>query len=80
MASAILAALEAQVKATTDVEASAVLALDGVAARIQIAVDAAVANGATSEELAPVQAEVDALKASSDSLAAAVAANTGPQA
>jgi hypothetical protein len=72
----ILDDLKVQVTATTDVEASAVVALNGVAARIQAAVDAAIAGGATAEQLAPVQAEVDALKASSDALAAAVVANT----
>ncbi len=72
----ILDALAAQVKANTDAEASAVLLINGIAARIQTAVDAAVAGGATAAELAPVQAEVDALKKSSDDLAAAVIANT----
>ena len=76
MANPVLAALEAQVAENTAVEASAVIALNGVAARIQAAVDAALANGATAEELAPVQAEVDALNASAVALAAAVAANT----
>jgi hypothetical protein len=51
---------------------SATVALNGVAARIQAAVDAAIANGATAAELAPVQDEVNALKASSDALAQAV--------
>jgi hypothetical protein len=37
---------------------------------------AALVNGATAEELAPVQAEVDALRASSDDLTAAVSENT----
>lgn len=76
MSNPVLAALEAQVAENVSVEQSAVIALNGVAARIQAAVDAALANGATAEELAPVQAEVDALNASADALAAAVAANT----
>ncbi len=75
MANPVLDTLKAQVDATVGVEASAVAALNGVAARIQAAVDAALANGATEAELAPVQAEVDALKASADALAAAVASN-----
>jgi len=78
MANPILDQLAAQVQANTDVEASAVIALNGVAARIQAAVDAALANGATAAELAPVQAEVDGLNASATALAAAVAANTAP--
>lgn len=82
MTSPILAALQAQVKAATDAEDAATLALNGVADRIQAAVNAALENGATAEELAPVQGEVDALKASTDALAAAVVAGTpaGPSA
>lgn len=72
----VLDDLKAQVDATVGAEQSAVVALNGVAARIQAAVDAAIANGATAEQLAPVQDEVNALKASSDALAAAVAANS----
>ncbi len=55
---------------------SAITLINGIAARIQAAVDAAIANGATAEELAPVQAEADALSAKADDLAAAVAANS----
>ncbi len=76
MANQILADLQAQVKAATDAEDSATLLINGFAARLQAAVDAAIANGATAEELAPVQDEVNALKASSDALSAAVVANT----
>lgn len=76
MANSILDALAAQVKAATDAEDSATLLINGIAARIQAAVDAAIAGGATAAELAPVQAEVDALKVSSDALSAAVVANT----
>jgi hypothetical protein len=50
--------------------------INGFAARVQAAVDQAIANGASAAELAPVQAEVDALKAASDALSQAVAANT----
>lgn len=76
MASQILADLEAQVKASTEVEASATLLINGLAARIQAAIDKALANGASAAELAPVQAEVAALKSSAQSLSDAVAANT----
>jgi hypothetical protein len=74
----ILDDLAAQVTATLDVEASATTLINGIAARIQAAVDAAIAGGATPAQLAPVQGEIDALKATSDALAAAVAANTAP--
>jgi hypothetical protein len=76
MASPILGNLTAQVAQTTSVDASAKVLIDGFAARMQAAVDAALSNGATAEELAPVQAEVDALTQSSSDLAASVAANT----
>lgn len=78
MANPTLDALAAAVTKATTAEASAVTLINGIAARIQAAVDAAVANGATATQLAPVQAEADALSASADTLAAAVAANTPP--
>lgn len=71
-----LDALAAAVTKTEDAEQAAIDALNGVAARIQAAVDAAVAGGATAEQLAPVQAEVDSLNAKADALAAAIVANT----
>jgi hypothetical protein len=76
MANPVLQTLADQVTKTTTVEASAKVLIDGFATRLQAAVDAALANGATEAELAPVQAEVDALNASSTDLAASVAANT----
>jgi hypothetical protein len=72
----VLDDLASQVKANTDAEAAAVVVLNGIGARVQAAVQAAIANGATAEELAPVQAEVDSLKASADALSAAIVANT----
>jgi len=82
MASQTLADLQAQVKATTDAEDAATQLLNGLAARIQAAIDAAIANGATAAELKPVADEVVALKSSTDALSAAVVANTpaGPPA
>lgn len=74
----ILQALADQVKATTDVEASAVTLINGFAARVADAVQKAIAGGATADQLAPIQAEIDAMKQSAAQLAAAVAANTGP--
>lgn len=77
MTSQVLADLQAAVNKNTDVSASAVVLINGIAARIQAAIDAAVVNGATAEELQPVFDEVAALNAAADSLAAAVAENTG---
>jgi hypothetical protein len=73
---AILDDLAAQVKANTDVEDSATLLINGFAARVQAAVDKALAGGATAEQLAPIQDEVTAMKRSADALAAAVVSNT----
>ena len=71
-----LDALAAQVTSTNTVIGSATLLINGIAARIQAAVDAAVAGGASADDLKTVTDEVTALKAASDSLAAAVQANT----
>lgn len=76
MPSPILSDLDAAVTNATTVQASAAALIRGISSRVQTAVDAALANGATAAELAPVQAEVDALKASSDDLSAAVSENT----
>ena len=75
----VLEDLAAQVAATTTVIDSAVVLINGFAQRLVDAIAVAIAGGATAEQLAPVQAEVDALKAKSDALAAAVAANTPGQ-
>lgn len=72
----ILDDLASTVTDAVTVMQSAELLIDGFAARQQAAVDAAIANGATAEQLAPVQAEVDALKAEKTKLATAVAAGT----
>jgi ABC-type branched-subunit amino acid transport system substrate-binding protein len=72
----VLDDLRAQVEATTAVEASAVVLLNGIGGRIQAAVDAALANGATAEQLAPVTDEVTALTNATNDLSAAVTANT----
>lgn len=75
----ILQALADQVTKTTTAEQSAITLINGIAGRIQAAVDAALAGGATASQLAPVQEEVDALKASSQALSDAIAANTPVQ-
>lgn len=72
----ILQDLDAQVTNATTVMAGASTLIRGIAARIQAAVDAAIAGGATAEQLAPVQAEATALKASAADLTAAISENT----
>jgi hypothetical protein len=76
MANPVLAELQAEVARDTDVMSSATALINGFAARLDEAVAAALANGATAEELAPITDEVAALKAGADDLAGAVAANT----
>ena len=66
----LLEDLQAEVTEITGVVDSAVALINGIGARIQTAVDAAIAGGATAEQLAPVQGEIDALKASATALAA----------
>lgn len=76
MGKELLAALEAEVAEATTVMDSATTLIVGFGARLEAAVAAAVANGATAEELAPIQAEIDALNTAGEALAAAVLANT----
>lgn len=76
MANATLEALKAEVTRVKEVDESAIVLINGIAARITAAVAAAIANGATAEELAPVTDEVASLKSNNDALAAAVVANT----
>lgn len=75
MPNPVLANLESAVTNAKGAMESATVLINGIAAKIQAAVDKAVANGATAEELAPVQAEVDALNADANALSAAVSAN-----
>jgi len=72
----ILDDLKNQVAASVAVEESAVTLINGIGQRVQDAVNVALQNGATAEQLAPVQSEVDALKTSAAALAAAIVANT----
>lgn len=65
---AILDDLEAQVRATTDAEASATTLINGFAARLQ--------EAQNSGDPARVQAVIDAMKASAGALSSAVVANT----
>lgn len=78
MSNPVLQQLADQVTQTVGVIDSAVVLINGFAARIETAVEAAIANGATAEELAPVTDEIAAIKAKTDDLAAAVAANNPP--
>lgn len=71
----VLDDLATSVTNATGAMASATTLINGIAARVQAAVDAAIAGGATPAQLAPVQAEVDALNAASADLSKAVAAN-----
>ena len=67
---ATLDALTAQVAATTTIEQSALVLIEGIAARI----------AAAGVDPVAIQALTDSLKGSADSLSAAVVANTPPAA
>ena len=71
-----ITALTAQVAANTDVVNSALVLIQGFSARLAAAVAAASAAGATPAQLKALTDLGTAIKASDDSLAAAVAANT----
>jgi len=72
----VLVDLDAAVTNATTVQSGAAILIWGFATRLQAAIDAALANGATAEQLEPVKAEVTALNAGAADLAAAVAENT----
>jgi hypothetical protein len=76
----LLESLRLSVASTVDVMASAKTLIDGIAGRIQAAVDAAVAKGATAEQLAPINEEIAALTGGSSDLASSVANYTEPDA
>ena len=78
MVSPVLAELQAEVANDVTVMGSATTLINGIAARVQAAVDAALANGATREQLAPVSDEVATLNAGATALSAAVVTNTPP--
>ena len=71
-----ISALTAQVAANTDVEKSALVLIQGFSARLDAAVAAAQAAGATPAQLQALTALGVAIKGSDDELSAAVAANT----
>jgi ABC-type branched-subunit amino acid transport system substrate-binding protein len=80
MAAANIDPLIQQIKADDDVVDSAVILINGFVARMQAAVDAALANGATGAELQPLTDEIALQKSKTQALADAVAANTPPPA
>jgi hypothetical protein len=69
-------ALAAQAATNESVEDSAVVVLNGIAAQITAAVNAALAGGATAAQLAAVSQVATDLNTHATALAAAVAANT----
>lgn len=75
MSNPVIADLQDAVDKTQGVMESATTLINGFAARLQVAIDQALANGATEAELAPFIDEVAQLNASADALAAAVANN-----
>lgn len=76
MANPVLDTLRAQVEATDTVIDSATALINGFSGRLTDAVNAALANGATEAELAPITDEIAAMKTATDALAAAVVAGT----
>ncbi len=68
----------AQVAATVGVEASAITFINSVPTLISTAVTAAIANGATAAQLAPLTKVVSDLKTSAGALQAALTANAPP--
>lgn len=75
MANATLQEDIEQVRRTNGVLQSALVWIQGNGARIQAAIELALANGATAEELAPLSAIVDETEAKANEVAAAIAAN-----
>ena len=72
----IIDGLITQVEASKTIEQGATVFINGEAARLQAAVQAALNGGATAAQLAPIQAEIDSFKPISDALSAALVANT----
>lgn len=68
--------LTSKITKATTVETSAKTLIDGIQALITAAVAAAIANGATADQLQPVSDLADILDTESDALQASVTANT----
>jgi C4-type Zn-finger protein len=77
MASPILDQLTAQVTETTGVEQSAITLIEGIQARIDAAVQQALDNGATAEQLQPISDLSTAMETQTQALAAAIQAQGG---
>ncbi len=75
MPAQVLTDLAAAVTSAKGAMESATTLINGIAAKIQAAVDAALANGASAADLAPVTQLVTDLNTDSAALAASVAAN-----
>lgn len=73
MSNPVIAALQSQAAANISAEAAAVAFIQSVPQRITDAVAAAVGNGATAEELAPLTQLVADMKTSADAVTAALA-------
>lgn len=76
MPNPILADLIAEIERNKAVDDSAILLINGFNTRLDAAVQAALANGATAAELQPVVDAVASFRTSTAALAAAVEANT----
>lgn len=72
----LLDQLTTEVASNHTVDGSAVTFIQGVPGLIAAAVAEATKNGATEAQLAPLQALIDDIKASSTAVAAAITANT----
>lgn len=73
-----LASLQNEVTNNTSVEDSALTLIQGIPTLIQNAVNAALANGATPDQLTQLQSLITTLQSNDGNLAAAVTANTQP--
>ena len=78
MANPVIGTLTTEVNETVGVMQSATALIGGFQSRLEAAVAAALANGATEAELQPLNDLVTALDTEGNNLAAAVAANQGP--
>jgi hypothetical protein len=79
MPNPVLGTLTAEVSEEVTIMASARALIEGFQSRLEAAVAAAIANGATETELQPLNDLVTALDTEGNALAAAVQANTPAQ-
>jgi hypothetical protein len=76
MASSVPQEAVREITESREVIRGATTLVNSITERIRLAVEAALQNGATAEELAPVTEALAALDADANELASAVAANT----